>query len=144
MKGFLLDVNLLIALSWPNHPQHELAHDWFARENVGGWGTCTVSQIGFVRVSSHPALPFHVSTQEALHKLGQITALPTHRFWPESPSGFANDAFSMTAPNIFTHGLVTDGFLVTIAASHGGKLATLDRQLARTFGDRVCLVTSNT
>ncbi len=134
MKEYLLDVNVLIALAWPNHPQHSNAHGWFEKEHSKGWGTCMVTQIGFVRVSSHPAIEHHVSTQEAWRKLLEIVALPSHSFWSEPPNGCENDVFSKTIPSTFTHGFVTDGYLATVAVFHGGKLATLDRQLARTFG----------
>jgi predicted nucleic acid-binding protein len=82
----------------------------------------------------------HVSTQEAWHKLKEIVALPTHSFWEEPPGGCANDAFSKTIPNMLTHGFVTDGYLATVAAVHGGKVATFDRQLSRTFGSLASFV----
>jgi toxin-antitoxin system PIN domain toxin len=134
MRGYLLDVNVLIALAWPNHPQHATAHGWFGMEHSTGWGTCMVTQIGFVRVSSHPAIEHHVSTQEAWQKLLEIVALPSHSFWAEPPDGCRNEAFLKTVSSILTHGLVTGGYLATVAAFHGGKLATCDRQLARAFG----------
>jgi hypothetical protein len=140
MKGYLLDVNVLLALAWPNHPQHATAHEWFGREHSTGWGTCMVTQIGFVRVSSHPAIEHHVSAQEAWQKLLEIVALPSHSFWAEPPDGCKNEAFSKTVPNILTHSLVTDGYLATVVAFHDGKLATFDRQLARTFGPLAVLV----
>jgi len=140
MKGYLLDVNTLIALAWPNHAQHARAHEWFARGQSEGCGTCIVTQIGFVRVSSHPAMEHHVSTQEAFEKLLEILALRSHSFWPEPPDGYKNIAFSRTIPNALTHGLVTDGYLATVAEFHGGKLATFDRQLTRTFGDLAVLI----
>ncbi|HEY4989057.1 MAG TPA: TA system VapC family ribonuclease toxin [Opitutaceae bacterium] len=140
MKGYLLDVNVLIALAWPNHPQHATAHGWFGREHSEGWGTCMVTQIGFVRVSSHAAVEHHVSTQEAWRQLSEIASLPTHSFWSEPPDGCRNEVFLRTLPSILTHGGVTDGYLATVAAFHGGKLATFDRQLARTFGPLAVLV----
>jgi toxin-antitoxin system PIN domain toxin len=140
MKGYLLDVNVLIALAWPNHPQHAIAHEWFERESPNGWGTCIVTQIGFVRVSSHPAIDHHVSTQEAWKKLLEIVALPSHSFWPEPSEGCRDKAFSKTLPSMLTHGLVTDGYLATVAAFHGGKFATCDRQLVRTFAQIAVLV----
>lgn len=140
MKGYLLDINVLIALAWPNHLQHANAHDWFEREHASGWGTCAVTQIGFVRFSSHPAIGHHVSTQEALQKLSEIVTARGHAFWTEPPGGYGNPAFSRTAPLTLTHARVTDGFLATVAAFHGGRLATLDGQLARTFGDLATLV----
>ena len=140
MKGCLLDVNLLIALAWPNHVQHALAQRWFQQERTKGWGTCVVTQLAFVRLSSHPAVPHHVSTPEATQKLLEIVSLPDHSFWPEIPGGFRHEFFAQTRPNILTHGFVTDGYLATLAAFHGGKLATFDRPLARAFGEAVVLV----
>ena len=133
MKGYLLDVNLLIALAWPNHVQHRTAQAWFQRESQRGWGTCSLTQVAFVRISSHPAMINHVTTQAAFAKLMEIIATPGHIFWAEPAGGYANELFSRTVPNTLTHNLVTDGFLATLAVSHDGKLATLDKQLVRTF-----------
>ena len=36
----LLDVNVLIALVWPNHVHHEAARAWFTRRRKDGWATC--------------------------------------------------------------------------------------------------------
>jgi toxin-antitoxin system PIN domain toxin len=135
MKGCLLDVNLLIALAWPNHPQHAKADAWFAQQRENGWGTCMVTQLGFVRVSSHPAVESHVSTQEALRKLKEIVETPGHAFWPEPSGGYLNDEFAKTIPNTLTHGAVTDGYLATVACYNDGKLATLDRTLTKLFSN---------
>ena len=140
MKGYLLDVNLLIALAWPNHPQHARAGAWFARERGLGWGTCMVTQLGFVRVSSHPSVDPHVTTQEAMQKLKEIAETPGHFFWPEPPAGYLNVAFAKTLPNTLTHGAVTDGYLATVASYNGGKLATLDRTLTKLFSTMTVLV----
>jgi predicted nucleic acid-binding protein len=47
----LPDVNVLLALGWSNHPHHNAAHDWFAREASAGWATCLLTQSAFVRLS---------------------------------------------------------------------------------------------
>ena len=133
MKGYLLDVNVLIALAWPNHTQHSAAHKWFAGIQSAGWGTCMLTQLGFVRICSHPRFEHHVSTQEALQKLLEIVATSGHEFWPEPENGYANKVFSKTLPEILTHGQVTDGYLATVAAFNNGKLATFDEPLSRTF-----------
>jgi len=140
MKGYLLDVNLLLALAWPNHPQHAKADAWFERQRHRGWATCTVTQLGFVRVSSHPAVEPHVSTQEAPRKLIEIVETPGHSFWSEPPGGYLNARFAETLPNTLIHGAVTDGYLATVALNNGGKLATLDRTLTRLFGSMTVLV----
>jgi toxin-antitoxin system PIN domain toxin len=133
MKGCLLDANVLIALAWPNHTHHAAAQAWFGREQANGWGTCLVTQLAFVRVSAHTALEYHVSPPEACRKLNEIISLPNHSFWSEPPDGYANPAFVRTIPDTLMHQMVTDGYLATLAAVHGGKLVTFDRQLARIF-----------
>lgn len=133
MSGHLLDANVLIALAWPNHPHHGRAHAWFKREQKRGWGTCLVTQLAFIRVSSNPAVPHHVSPQAAYRQLLQIAALPQHFFVAEPGTGYADAEFARTMPNTLTHHLVTDAYLVTLAAIRKVKLATFDQQLVAAF-----------
>jgi uncharacterized protein len=51
---YLLDVNVLVALTWPTHIHHLAARSWFDATGGAGWATCPVTQLGFVRVSSNP------------------------------------------------------------------------------------------
>ena len=57
--AMLLDVNVLVALAWPNHVHHVAARAWFNDVGQKRFATCPVTQSGFVRVSSnrtcHPA-----------------------------------------------------------------------------------------
>jgi hypothetical protein len=139
MKGYLLDVNVLIALAWPNHTEHERVQEWFAKERAKGWATCLVTQLAFVRVSSNATVPQHVSPSVAQRYLSEITALPDHSFWTEPADGYAHRAFGRTMPNTTTHLSVTDGYLATLAMIHGGRLATLDKQLLRVFDSAVLI-----
>lgn len=139
MKEYLLDVNALVALAWPNHTEHERVQEWFAKERVKGWATCLVTQLAFIRVSSNATVPHHVSPPVAQRYLSEITALPDHVFWTEPALGYAHQAFGRTMPNTTTHLSVTDGYLATLAAIHGGRLATLDRQLLRVFDNAVLI-----
>lgn len=41
----LLDVNVLIALAWPNHVHHDAAGSWFARLRRTGWATCALATL---------------------------------------------------------------------------------------------------
>ena len=50
----LPDVNVLIALAWPNHVHHHPARparSWFAANRSTGWATCPLTEAGFVRIS---------------------------------------------------------------------------------------------
>lgn len=48
MTDFLLDVNVLIALSDPMHIHHESAHHWFAKDGRKAWATCPLTENAFV------------------------------------------------------------------------------------------------
>lgn len=125
MKPYLLDVNVLIALAWPNHVHHSEARTWFNQKGAGRFRTCPLTQTGFVRISSNPAFTSEaVTPADALHLLRRVCALPGHEFWPDDIS--LPEAQS-TITGLFGHRQVTDAYLVALAASHEGILATLDR-----------------
>src|SRR5213595_2574437 len=84
MKGYLLDTNVLIALLWPSHTQHELAKRWFARRRGKGWSTCPITEAGFVRIVSNPSFSRDaVTAREASAILTANTRADDHSFWPD-------------------------------------------------------------
>ena len=126
MKPYLLDVNVLVALAWPNHVHHRPARDWFQRRGRVSWATCPATQSGFVRVSSNGrVIRSAVTPREAFVFLARMTASPGRSFWIDdvdlSTSGFiARDRLVGTQQ-------VTDAHVFAIAMSRGGVLATFDR-----------------
>jgi len=50
----LLDINVLLALAWPNHQLNRRARKRFISSSER-WATCAVTQLGFIRLSSNPA-----------------------------------------------------------------------------------------
>ena len=125
MKPYLLDVNVLIALAWPNHVHHSEALEWFVQKGAAAFCTCPITQTGFVRISSATSFsPTAVTPIEALALLDQITDLPGHRFWPDD---LTLSAVAASRPPIVSHRQVTDAYLLALAISHGGVMATLDR-----------------
>lgn len=91
MSVHLLDVNVLIALSWPTHEHHAAAHAWFASNEPTGWATCPMTQCAFVRISSNPkAVGTPVTPAQAVAALERMTAHPRHVFWA--------DDFQLTSP----------------------------------------------
>lgn len=137
----LLDVNVLVALAWPNHVHHDRAGEWFARHRPSVWATCPLTESGFVRVSSNPVLPHAVTPCEAINVLGRLRDLPGHEFWSDDVSLATSDEVDRTRLASYRH--VTDAHLLALARSRGGRLATLDggikRLLARGRGDRSVL-----
>lgn len=132
MKPCLLDVNVLIALAWPSHMHHLEAQEWFARNRSRGFRTCPLTQTGFVRISSNRKFTLDsVTPAAALLLLDRITTLPEHEFWPDDlPVRAALSTFRLiSGPR-----QVADAYLLGLAASHGGVLATLDRGILALAG----------
>lgn len=123
----LLDVNVLVALAWPNHVHHGVARAWFRLHSPSGWATCPLTESGFVRVSSHPAVPHAATPADAIAVLGLLRDLPGHAFWDDDISIVSSP--HIDRPRIASHRQVTDAHLVGVARRHGGSLATLDRRL---------------
>lgn len=138
MSAFLLDVNLLIALAWPEHEAHHRAGTWFARHSRNGWATCPFTQAGFVRIISNPAFSARaLSPQNAVAALAANLKLPGHRFWADSIS--LVDALELPGKRVFGHRQITDAYLLALAVHHKGRLATMDESIGE-LGEGVELV----
>ena len=125
MKPAPLDVNVLLALAWPNHQHHAAAHRWFRREAVHGWATCALTQLAFIRLSSNPAYTAEaVGPSAAAALLLQYCEHPRHHFWESPPAG---------EPRLYQRSLghqqVNDAWIVELARRQEGRLVTFDAQL---------------
>lgn len=126
MTTYLLDINLLLALSDPMHIHHEPAHRWFADKGHQAWATCPMTENGFLRIASHPNYPNRPGDLPAVFAiLSQLCEAPGHQFWGEDLS-----ILDILKPDaIITHAQVTDVYLAGLAAHRKGKLATLDQNI---------------
>ena len=125
---YLLDVNVLVSLSWPDHVAHAVVRRWFARNSSKGWATCPLVQAGFVRITSNPSFSSRcLSVQEATEGLRASLASRDHQFWPDSMSW--PEAVPILGMPIGGRQRVTDVYLVALAIRHRGKLATLDKAI---------------
>lgn len=131
----LLDVNVLMALLWENHEQHERARRWLL--TVTEFATCPVTQLGFARISAHPMLGFGMSPEQAFGVLRRFLADPRHRFIPDDLS--CEDRVLLTE-RIPGSNNVTDHYLAALARQHRLALATFDEPLSRAFPDEPALV----
>jgi len=126
MTTYLLDVNLLLALSDPMHIHHEAAHRWFAAKGRAAWATCPLTENSFLRIASHPNYPNRPGDIPAvLAILRQFCKAQGHQFWAENIS-----ILEILEPGaIITHAQITDVYLAGLAVRNHGKLATLDRRI---------------
>ena len=128
MKVALLDVNLLLALAWPNHIHHDAAHRWFATQRAKGWATCPLTQLGFVRLSSQPSVvKTTVSVSEAIRALEINLSAVEHQWWPLEYG--VVQILPEIRNRLMGHHQLSDALLLDLAIRKGGKLATLDQRL---------------
>ena len=126
MTIYLLDINLLLALSDPMHIHHPSAHRWFAEKGRHAWATCPLTENGFIRIASHPNYPNRPGDVTAVFAIfRQLCGAPGHRFWSEDIS-----ILQILEPDaIITHAQITDVYLLGLAIHKRGKLATLDQRI---------------
>ena len=130
----LLDVNVLVALAWPNHVHHEAAHRWFRQAGSDGWATCPLTQTGFVRVSSNDRiLPDARTPAEAIALLEKMTLVPGHVFWSDDTS-LCSSKF-VFREHLTGYRQVVDAHLLALALTRGGRLATFDRGVREIMPD---------
>jgi len=126
----LLDVNALIALVDSDHVGHEAMHRWFRKHAKEGWATCPLTENGMVRVLSQAAYP---SGQRSpadvveLMKTLKSAFAENHQFWADDVS--LTDESLFRSSRIIGAKLVTDVYLLGLAARHNGTLVSLDRSL---------------
>ena len=125
---FLLDVSVLIALIDPMHIHHSLVDEWFAIEGQNDWATCPMTENGAMRIVSSAWYTNPSGTPAAVAQiLSELRSWPGHTFWPDNISLLDYSKIDLT--RILTPAQVTDSYLLGLACSHGGKLATLDQRL---------------
>ena len=138
MPVHLLDVNVLIALGWPNHKHHDSARRWFASSAAGGqggWATCPLTQCAFVRIASNPrAVGGALTPAQAVAAIARMTAHEQHVFWADDLP-VASPYFPAAA--LRGHQQITDAYLLALCASRGGHLATFDTAIGAIASDLV-------
>jgi len=123
----LLDVNVLIALSDPDHVGHSVAKTWWVRNREDGWATCPLTQNGCVRIINQPAYPNPQSVSTLVKLLVHTCSDPCHEFWPDDASLL--DAKLFQHAHIHGHRQISDLYLLGLAVRHGGRLVTFDAQI---------------
>jgi toxin-antitoxin system PIN domain toxin len=119
----LLDVNVLLATIWANHPQHAKAFAWLTGKNIL---LCPLSELGFLRISTNKKA-INAPMEKARKLLNQFaTDRKAVRIADDLP---ALDSHSGKSDE------VTDHYLADLATLHGARLATLDQNLTHVSVD---------
>jgi toxin-antitoxin system PIN domain toxin len=126
---FLLDVNVLVALIDPGHVAHDAAHAWFEETGREDWATCPLTENGVIRIVGHLRYPNTPGSPAAVAGIvATLRNLPGHSFWPDDFS--LVDSPHVDPARVLTSAQVTDTYLLALARSQGGQLATFDRRLS--------------
>jgi toxin-antitoxin system PIN domain toxin len=127
-KGYLLDVNALVALTSIEHPQYLVAQRWFDSLSRDEWGICPLTEAGYIRVVTNPASgPIMQTFFQAAAILKDLAERPHYRYWPIARSWAA-----LTAPfaaRIAGHQQIKNAYLLGMAINEDGVLVTFDRGL---------------
>ena len=129
---WLLDGNLLVALTIDTHESHQRAQRWFDSQ-VEPFATCSITEGTLLRV--HMKVAQDISAAAAWSVLEAIHSLADHVFWDDGFS-YSEVAFA----NISGSKQVTDAWLAQLARRHSAQLATLDAGLAALHSDVAILI----
>src|SRR5512140_1828721 len=107
---YLLDVNVLLAAVWANHPQYAAADAWLNGKSVV---VCPISELGFLRISTHKKA-IAAPMEDARKALG--------KFLLETKATRIADDLPALESQAENSDQVTDRYLVALAGRHGYKL----------------------
>jgi uncharacterized protein len=123
--GYLLDANVLIALSDASHLAHGIAEDWF-NGSESRIATCPITQGALLRYYFR-VMPKPNLTQAQL-VLGRFTSHSRHIFIHDDIS-----YLELPPKGVVGYRNLTDAYLVALARHHNALVATLDEPFANTF-----------
>lgn len=129
---YLFDVNVLIALTQPEHLHFRTVTNWFDA-NARNWGMCAFSEAGFLRISANPKAG-NLAVEDAGDLLIGLAKHPGYRFWP-----ITSNWATLAAPfveRIYGHQQIADAYLLGLAIKENGVLVTLDKAIRYMAGPK--------
>lgn len=122
----LPDLNVLIALTDPDHRLNGKAREWFTARR-GVWGLCPLTEAGYIRITTNPAIQSRRKMEQSIAILQSLRRFADHLYWEINASWV-----ELTAPfasRITGHQQVTDAYLLGLAIKENGVLVTFDHGL---------------
>lgn len=114
MSAHLLDVNVLLAAIWEDHPSHTKASAWLPGKTVL---LCPIAELGFLRISTQKVI--NVPMEKARDLL--------ETFARERKAERIADDLPALESHPTKSDQVTDTYLADLAQKHGARLATFDK-----------------
>jgi len=133
-RKFLLDTNVLIALTETSHTHHQKAQDWLNSSDERDWGISPLTEASFLRITTNSkSYPNPRTLALAIATLRAMKEFPRFWYWEMKDSWV-----TLTAPfasRISGHQQVTDAYLLGLAIKEDGVLVTFDRGIVYMAGD---------
>lgn len=129
MTTYLLDANVLIALTVAEHEHHDRASQWAS--GVERFALCPIVEGALLRF----LVRIGESARAVVEVLDAVGKLSRCEFWADSVS-----YTDISLSQVRGHRQVTGAYLVGLAKANGGRLATLDEALAAEFSELVMLL----
>ena len=112
-RRLLLDVNALLALAWPNHQFHRAVVARLDTRPSPRWANCALTQLGFVRLSSNPAVvEMRQTPAQALDVMAKLIADQRHNYLKSLPALLDVEHYFR---RLLGHQQVTDAYLLALA-----------------------------
>jgi toxin-antitoxin system PIN domain toxin len=141
MKSYFPDINLWLALAYQGHQHHPIAATWF-NELAGTAGFCRITQIGFLRLLTHPLIMGDETKnqKEAWAAYDRLIEDSRVIFYLEpEPHEFDREFRSLTSSSRSSAQQWPDAYLAAFARVAGLTLVTFDRALSKLLDDVLLL-----
>ena len=135
MISYLIDINVWLALTWDQHPQHVSASRWYSSLDDSALLFCRFTMIGFLRLLTNRQVMGDSTTTVA-------GALQLYDRWRQDPrvelAGEPHGTEGLFRQALTPHShqpatkAVADCYLCGFAEAAGAHLVTFDRGLAAT------------
>lgn len=129
---FLLDVNILYALTAQDHIHHKAVKAWFYASKDLQWALNPFTEAGYLR-NATASRPGQVTLAEAAAVLEQLRRHPGYHYLPISA-----DWQTLCKPfvnRLYGTKQVTDAYLLGMAIREKWVLATMDKGIGHLAGD---------
>lgn len=132
-RGWLPDVNVLLALSSAQHIGYHAATKWLRGLAGSPFHLCPITEAGLVRLIGSPhvggqSLELGIEFLRTVKTMSNCVHLPISESWLELIEPFAK--------RLHGHNQVTDALLLGLAIRNDLVLVTLDRGFAMMAGER--------
>jgi uncharacterized protein len=143
MRSYFPDVNVWIALAYEGHQHHVSAANWFARLSGEVVYFCRFTQLGFLRLLTHPTVMNEdVRTHaEAWHAYDSFFLDERISFHAETDPEQIESTFRKLTSGVRSQSQQwPDAYLAALARVGGLTLVTFDRGLRRIAGGNTVLL----